>query len=886
MIPKIRRGQRMTGLLVYLLGKGDHNEHRDRHIIAGSPTIMRSVLLEHFDGTSKEVTEAARKLALEVAHEIDIPRQLYGTQVRMRARSVAVGVGARELGMDVVEPASKGEASVMRDAPVWHCVLALTPGEELDDAKWEQIANDFMDRMGFTGSPDGKRAQARWAAVRHGHSGEQGEGQDHIHIAASLVREDGSKVSTFDYGPGRAKGDWKRAQEVAGELEHEYGLQVLVSREQGGGLSGNSRAEIERAKATGAPETERERLRRMVRAVATAADSETEFVESLREAGISAAPRWAAGGREQVTGYKVRMRRAGEEVGPWVGGGTLAGDLSLTALREQQWDDTPAGRADAAAAWKHSRPGQARDGRSQQGRGGVEAWRQAAADAGQWRARMAEVPHTDRAQWAWAAGQAAGVFAAWSESLEGDRPGPFARAAHELTRSAQPLRRTDRYRIQRGQRSLGAAARVLLASRSRPATGGQARPGASDPAGEIAAAILAAMLLLLLLAIAIALEIARAHRSRGELARAVALEYSLQHHVDPVRAAWEASLESRRYQWDRDAADVVAAAAGHTAQRVAEQETSPAETPRPASTTARDTVVAAASGPLTAPTAPSSAPKRRPYYSELSAEDKARVRTIAVANAGFARYDIAPRSWSDEKLEAELRELRTEVDLLTRDIDDRRTHGGPHARQAAADNADLTGRAEKIPAAQKARRAAADLARRERQLTEQRDRLAQQLEQTPRRRMLARQKLTDQIGETTGQLGDIAPQLAIARKAEKAATTAAAIPAEDWDDTLREASEDRRQRRLAAAQDTDRRELADDTTHLGRLTRDLAKVEAEHTHRATLTPAQRAARQRSGGKAQPGPTTSTARGTTPPRDPSRGSPQPGRGPERGGGPER
>ncbi|MGV9668716.1 hypothetical protein [Nocardia niigatensis] len=41
----------------------------------------------------------------------------------------------------------------------------------------------FMARMGFTGTKDGKVAQARWAAVRHGHSGEKGDGQDHIHLS-------------------------------------------------------------------------------------------------------------------------------------------------------------------------------------------------------------------------------------------------------------------------------------------------------------------------------------------------------------------------------------------------------------------------------------------------------------------------------------------------------------------------------------------------------------------------------------------------------------------------------------------------------------------------------------------------------------------------------
>ncbi|MBF6138258.1 hypothetical protein IU501_35385 [Nocardia otitidiscaviarum] len=556
MIPKISRGQKIGGLMVYLLGEGDHNEHKDRHIIAGSPTVMRAQWLAHFDGPGDN--EASRDVALAVAHEIDIPRKLYGTQVRMKAKPVAVGVGggAGELGSDVVEPAGKGEKSQMRDAPVWHCVLSLSPGEELSDERWAKVVNDFMGRMGFTGTADGRQAPARWAAVRHGHSGEHGDGQDHIHIAASLVREDGSKVSTFDYGPGRAKGDWKRAQEVCGELEREYGLKVLASRHEGGGLSGNSRAETERAR-EGTGETERERLRRAVRAVATAAENETEFVRGLREAGVALRPRYAQGDTTDVTGYSVRFQRGGGEVGPWVGGGKLAKDLTLTALREQQWDDTPAGRDDALAAWKNRTPGTGSPGRVREG--GVDAWQRAATEAERWRERLAQVPHHDRAQWAWMAGQAAGVFSAWSETLEKDKPGAFAAAATELTRSAQTHRAGQRYRPPRGTHptGFGDLAQLLLAhpSTSRPRSHRGNRQG-EDAVTEIAVILLVLMLLLLLLAIAVAVEIARAHRARGELGRAVAVEHMTREHLDPVRASWEGELRVRRFQFDRDAAEV------------------------------------------------------------------------------------------------------------------------------------------------------------------------------------------------------------------------------------------------------------------------------------------------------------------------------------------
>ncbi|WP_280357510.1 relaxase/mobilization nuclease domain-containing protein [Nocardia otitidiscaviarum] len=957
MIPKISRGQKIGGLMVYLLGEGDHNEHKDRHIIAGSPTVMRAQWLAHFDGPGDN--EASRDVALAVAHEIDIPRKLYGTQVRMKAKPVAVGVGAREFGSDVVEPAGKGEKSQMRDAPVWHCVLSLSPGEELSDERWSQIVNDFMGRMGFTGA-DGQQAPARWAAVRHGHSGEHGDGQDHIHIAASLVREDGSKVSTFDYGPGRAKGDWRRAQEVCGELEREYGLKVLASRYEGGGLSGNSRAETERAR-DGTGETERERLRRAVRAVATAAENETEFVRGLRESGIALRPRYAQGDTSTVVGYSVRFQRNGGEVGPWVGGGKLAKDLTLTALREQQWDDTPAGREDALAAWKNRTPGGAgTPGRAREG--GVDAWKQAATEAERWRERLAQVPHHDRAQWAWMAGQAAGVFSAWSETLEKDKPGAFAAAATELTRSAQTHRAGQRYRPPRGNPTgFGDLAQLLLAhpSTSRPRSHRGNRQG-GDAVTEIAVILLVLMLLLLLLAIAVAVEIARAHRARGELHRAVAVEHMTREHLAPVRASWENELQARRFQFDRDAAEVftsiaerrargrstggvdtsasrqlgeervaalgeaaealvpgitdaeawpalrerlaaIEAAGGDAAQQLAavaaqrelgsaddpaavlawrlEHHSDQEPTPTQNETTVENTpqarsgaralsnlrqghapdpeqvaqrkqereqrgeaserVLAAAAGPLTPPTPAASHEVRRPYYSELSEEEKARQHMHDAVTAQFGSRDLRPRGWTDELLAAELEHRRTEVALLAADLEAHRSGGGPHTRQVRADNAELTEQAEKIRPAQQAQAHAEHLRAQQQRLIERKKRVQRQLDETSRHRMLARGKLQTQITNLDTQLADIAPDVTAAEAAARAAASATGVPDHEWDSVLRQADERHQQYMLDRAQEADQQIYRDDSSWLRRLHRDLDGVEAEIARREQLTPQQR-----------------------------------------------
>lgn len=62
----------------------------------------------------------------------------------------------------------------------------------------------------------------------------------------------------------------------------------------------------------------------------------------------------------------------------------------------------------------------------------------AAEDIGKWNTYLTSIPVEDTAQWARAAGRTAGVFAAWSARTE-PTPGPLAKAAAELSKSAQIL---------------------------------------------------------------------------------------------------------------------------------------------------------------------------------------------------------------------------------------------------------------------------------------------------------------------------------------------------------------------------------------------------------------------------------------------------------------
>lgn len=405
MIPNITKGDRMAGLLVYLAGPGRSNEHTDPHLVTGSAPIMAW----HNDD------QLNRDAALSIAHQLD------------QAKNV--------LGVDV------------KGGHVWHCSLSLRAEEgDLTDQKWAEIANEFMDKMGFT-EASGK-APVSWVAIRHGHSK---AGNDHIHIAASMVREDGTKWSSHL--------DYKRAQDAARALEKKHGLEELSPVYA---MRGLRPGELEAAERRGVEEPERRSLARKVRACATAAQDEAEFVRRFRRTGAMIKPRYAAGRDDVVVGYSVAERppKGGRPV--WFGGGHLAKDLTLPRLRGA-WADSPELADGAVAEW-----GAAARGRRPVNAGreahepDPQMWEQYSNEVARLRETLRAVPMDDHATWAHVARETAGAFAAWSTATE-STPGPLAAAADELSKTAQ-LRRYPA----RPVRSVGPSARgaslVLMAA--------------------------------------------------------------------------------------------------------------------------------------------------------------------------------------------------------------------------------------------------------------------------------------------------------------------------------------------------------------------------------------------------------------------------------------
>ena len=449
MMPNVVRGDRMAGLLTYLTGPGRANEHTEPHLVAGDEA-MRAW---HDDD------ELGRDSALAIARHLDRPRTAYDVDVK--------------------------------GGHVWHCSLSLRADEgALTDEQWGAIARDFITAMEFDDN-EGTKAPCRWVAVRHGVSK---NGNDHIHIAVNLVREDGTKASTHH--------DFRRAQTAARALEARYGLEELESVRAERSTRGYNPAEREaQARARARAKYERTRTKQgtempawehlegadrqariaselrtdqpryllalKVRGCATAAQDEAEFVRRLRREGLIVRPRFADGRTDVITGFSVAERPEAGERPIWYGGGQLGRDLALPRLRDG-WPDTPSGASEAAAEWNAAKRGRrvVAPGR-ETAEPDPELWDRRNEELRALVDRLRGVDVDDRDTWATVARQTAGALAAWSNATE-ETPGDLAAAADALSRSAQTHERTVRPH-KAGTVAISGAA-MLLASAAR---GGQ-----------------------------------------------------------------------------------------------------------------------------------------------------------------------------------------------------------------------------------------------------------------------------------------------------------------------------------------------------------------------------------------------------------------------------
>ncbi|MFE2282819.1 relaxase/mobilization nuclease domain-containing protein [Streptomyces sp. NPDC059443] len=274
MIPRLHKmGRRTIGLIHYLYGPGTHEEHTDPHLVAAWDPFAPD------PGRDPDATYA------------DLQRLLD-------------------------QPVQALTASRRPAEHVWHLSVRAAPEDPtLSDEQWGDIARRMVSA---TGIDPGDGAGCRWAAVRHA--------DDHIHIIATTVREDGRRP--------RRHNEAKRAQAEARHIEADYGLRRLNT---GDGTAAQRPTSAERHKANrhNRERTPREELRETVRRAVAGAQGEEEFFDRLASAGLLVHQRKAPSG--DLLGYTVALpddrNRHGEPV--FYSGSKLAPDLSLPRIRER-----------------------------------------------------------------------------------------------------------------------------------------------------------------------------------------------------------------------------------------------------------------------------------------------------------------------------------------------------------------------------------------------------------------------------------------------------------------------------------------------------------------------------------------------------------------------
>ncbi|MFB7929649.1 relaxase/mobilization nuclease domain-containing protein [Streptomyces sp. NPDC056039] len=275
MIPSVNNaGSRTFGLLKYLYDSGQYEDHTDPHLVAS------------FDGMAPDPGRDPNATLEDLQQLLDQPVMALPKHAR---------------------PAKH----------VWHTSVRATAGDRiLSDEEWGEIARRIVAATGI--DPGDGQPGCRWAAVRHA--------DDHIHIVATLVCEDGSRPDDFRSG--------KRAQAECRLIEKELGLHQVAPGD-GTAAQRPTSAERHKAERQGRERTAREELRETVRRAVSGARSDEEFFDRLAAAGLLIRKRAAPSG--DLLGYKVALpddlNKDGEPV--FYPGARLAPDLSLPRIRER-----------------------------------------------------------------------------------------------------------------------------------------------------------------------------------------------------------------------------------------------------------------------------------------------------------------------------------------------------------------------------------------------------------------------------------------------------------------------------------------------------------------------------------------------------------------------
>jgi hypothetical protein len=286
LIPKIilGKGPEATRRTIgYLFGKGRANEHIDPHLVASWNNFAPD--------PGRSPNRDPKEVEAQLAAQLDQPVTMLGDKAPKYT--------------------------------VWHCPVRAAPEDPiLTDAQWADIARRIVAAAGI--APAGDDEACRWVAVRHAY--------DHIHIAATLVRQDGRRPQR-DY-------DQRAVQREARKIEIDYGLRRLKPGDGTAAKRPTSKEHF-KAKRLGHDATSRDVLRLRVRRAVAAAADEAEFFALLEATGVTVRLKHGPSGDALGCNFALPGDTNDKGQPVFYSGSTLAPDLSLPQIRRRLATTSP-----------------------------------------------------------------------------------------------------------------------------------------------------------------------------------------------------------------------------------------------------------------------------------------------------------------------------------------------------------------------------------------------------------------------------------------------------------------------------------------------------------------------------------------------------------------
>jgi hypothetical protein len=181
--------------------------------------------------------------------------------------------------------------------PVWHNSLRLPIGEDVEDEKWTEIANRYMELMGF----DTEKTQ--FCGIKH-------DDEAALHIEASRIMLDGQ----IYYG----RNENLISTRIIQQLEQEFGLRITKGPDTKPAEKRKpTKNEIEKALRLGQRPPKIVLQDTIDQIMATGPVSASDFVSLLQAHGITARPNIATTGKFSGFSFSLDgdVNKAGQQIG-------------------------------------------------------------------------------------------------------------------------------------------------------------------------------------------------------------------------------------------------------------------------------------------------------------------------------------------------------------------------------------------------------------------------------------------------------------------------------------------------------------------------------------------------------------------------------------------